>query len=1160
MIPAGMRLMRAFGWRLGLTVAGLVTVAAAALPARSQDGQLTAGADASTVATTNIRQHLTAGRLKDAESGARALLAQIDQRDGAGAASTEAAAVLDLLVEALWRGNPRAADGKELADRVVQLKERLHGADHLEVAVSLHNLGNLQAERGEHAVAQQTLERVLRIRERLLPPDDLALAATLTDLGLELSANGQYARARSLHERALGIREKRLGADDLAVAISLNNLGALLKDIGRYDEAEPVLLRSLAIREKQLGPDHLLVASTVGNLAFVQIERGRYDEARTMYDRVIAINERVHGPAHHVVARNITNMAIAVAQAGDHVESRRLFVRAHQTMETALGPKHPDVASALNNLATIDQRSGDLASARAVHERALALREAILPADHADIAESLHNLGAVLRSTGDYATARTLYGRALAIRERVYGQRHRAVASTLNNLGAVTRDLGEPLLAERYYRRSLDILEGAVGANHLLVAQVLTNLGPVLHDLNRNDEAATVLGRSLTIYETSYGAEHPMAAAAHDNLAANFHRRGNHAQARAEYERAFVIRTAALGPGHPEVGQGLVGLANELLEQGDFAEAFRIASLAESTSLEHVRATVPTLPERQALALASTRASGLDLTLTIATRHPGVVANAEARVFDLIVRSRALVLDEMAGRQRDALGQTDATIQRAKSDLTTARRRLANLVVRSATASAGAYRNELDQARTDHETAERALAERHAAFGRDRARARATITDVVRGIPAAGALVAFAKYQPAGEKTVADGSRYVAFVVRADGVVRLVPLDSATRIDTLVERWRNSVTGTAPTRAGERSARRAGVSLRRAIWDPLTPLLQSTELVLVVPDGALNLVNLSALPDDGSGYLVESPLLVHYLSAERDLAPMAAARSGEATGGLLALGGAAFDTGLPRAAASTPRQVNTIVADARGTECGSLGAIRFEPLPGTSREASAVVGLWKQSANVAGDPVDQLAGPGASEVAFKRQAPGRRILHLATHGFFIDDRCPDRRGETRGVGGLTRPPRPSADANPLRLSGLALAGANRRAAARTDGEDGILTAEEIASLDLRTVEWSVLSACDTGLGEIRAGEGVFGLRRAFAVAGSRTAIMSLWAVEDRSTLDWMTRLYRARLIDARSTADSMREASRLTLQSRRARGLNTHPFYWAAFVAAGDWR
>ena len=141
----------------------------------------------------------------------------------------------------------------------------------------------------------------------------------------------------------------------------------------------------------------------------------------------------------------------------------------------------------------------------------------------------------------------------------------------------------------------------------------------------------------------------------------------------------------------------------------------------------------------------------------------------------------------------------------------------------------------------------------------------------------------------------------------------------------------------------------------------------------------------------------------------------------------------------------------------------------------------------------------------------------------------------------------------------LLLSGLALAGANLRATTKPNEEDGILTAQEVASLDLSSVEWVVLSACDTGLGRMQAGEGVLGLRRAFQIAGAATVIMSLWEVEDRAARQWMNALYAARLKGHAGTADAVRQAGLTVLRERRAQARSTHPYYWAAFVAAGDW-
>jgi CHAT domain-containing protein len=248
--------------------------------------------------------------------------------------------------------------------------------------------------------------------------------------------------------------------------------------------------------------------------------------------------------------------------------------------------------------------------------------------------------------------------------------------------------------------------------------------------------------------------------------------------------------------------------------------------------------------------------------------------------------------------------------------------------------------------------------------------------------------------------------------------------------------------------------------------------------------------------------------------------------------------------------------------------------MRFVELPSSSLEAEAIKEIWSRWSGAKASietgspkadgpaPALLMRGAEASEPAFKALAPGRRVLHLATHGFFIHDQCMSALDATRGIGGLAPLDGPPSvtEENPLLLSGLVLAGANRRDRASPDAEDGILTAEEIAALDLSGVEWAVLSACDTGVGEIRAGEGVLGLRRAFRVAGARTTIMSLWPVEDRSALNWMTALYEARFLNDLPTLEATRKASLSVLRQRREAGESDHPFYWAGFVAAGDWR
>ena len=423
---------------------------------------------------------------------------------------------------------------------------------------------------------------------------------------------------------------------------------------------------------------------------------------------------------------------------------------------------------------------------------------------------------------------------------------------------------------------------------------------------------------------------------------------------------------------------------------------------------------------------------------------------------------------------------------------------------------------------------------------------------------------------------------YAAFVLRAGGhEPEFVPLGTAREIENLLAAWRQGITqqaeaATVSAKTDESSYRRAGAALRRRIWDPLVRGLGNASAVFVVPDAALHLVSLASLPVGVSQYLVETKPLIHYLSTERDLVP----DQSQHGKGILVVGNPAFDQAGKVAVASSQQSAPVSTATGttgtllRGTRsaCGTFQTLHFPPLPGSQQEAENIAVLWRESSAGVGTQIMrgstvqpgssellQMTGVEASPEAFEQFAPGKRVLHVATHGFFLEGSCESAVQRRSDPSKRDENILPATAENPLLLSGLAFAGANRRASAKPDETDGILTAEEIAGINLAGVDWAVLSACDTGVGDIRVGEGVFGLRRAFQVAGAKTVIMSLWPVEDETTRQWMGTLYREHFLDGKDSGESVRTASLQILRERRAKHQSTHPFYWGAFIAAGDW-
>jgi CHAT domain-containing protein/Tfp pilus assembly protein PilF len=955
------------------------------------------------------------------------------------------------------------------------------------------------------------------------------IAAALDLLVQSLVEGGKSADPAALSSatRAVELKESALGPSDPDLAVSLANLGLVLRRTGKLDQAREHYERALRIREKALGPDHPEVARTLAAMTALASNSGDFGRARDLGARAVGIAGRLQPPDPLALAISSNNLAIALYELNDYDGAEKHFRQALRSYEAALGADHPEVAKTLSNLANVVGDSGDLLGSRVLYERALSTQERRQGRDHPDVALGLNNLADIYYRLGDYRQAQALFERALAILERAYGPEHTRVAMALGNLAEVRVWQGNYAAAEPLYDRALKIREKAMGPQHPSLVYTLTGFAELRRRTGDRERSRELFERALAIGEKTFGPEHPMVAAALQGLGEVFLDQGELPSAEQRILRALDIRRSVLGDGHPAVAESRAALALVFARRGRRGEAFAAALEAERVAREHLQITSQALSERSAVTYAERRVSGAGIALSLLEEDPAVLPDTIRRVWDAVARSRGAILEEVASRQRLVASATDPELARAAGDLKVARERLAALLARSPADPPSRAR--VEQAARDRDGAERALAERSLTFRTEQQRTRAGLDEAIAALPSGSALVAFAKFSRSGTEARA-GDAYIAFVARSgesDPVV--VPLGDAARIESAAGRWRSGIAGEIesgrPTARAERVHRAIGIELRRLIWDPLQPSLQQIRRVFVVADGVLHMVNLAALPRDRAGYLLEDSRLVHYLSTERDLAW----RDEEPGTGLLIVDDPDYQrkTREPQAAPGQSR-------------CNDLQSLEFEPLPETRREADRIAALWASAGNVG--PVIRMSGAAATEAALKRRASGVRVLHLATHGFFLGAWCDDASGN---------------GAAPLLLAGLALAGANRSRPRASGEEDGILMAEEIATLDLHGVEWAVLSACDTGVGLARGAEGLFGLRRVIQIAGARTVIATLWPVDDRTTRMWMSAVYEQRFVHSRPTDEAVRDATVKLLQARRARGESTHPAYWGPFIAAG---
>jgi CHAT domain-containing protein/tetratricopeptide (TPR) repeat protein len=1166
-----------------------------------------------------VRAHIEDGRYAEAESEGRALLASFGALSHENRIELNRAA--DLLVEALARnGRGAEADTRAFAEEMVRRREAAGEEDTPALATALRNLGDVLLQAGFYREAVAALERAQRSRQTAGAAGSLDAAIDLDYLTLAFLPVGRYDEALDVSGRALALKQKILAPTDVGIARTLEIRGRVWQRKGDYAHARSDLEPALAIREAA-APRHPDMATTLMLLGIQLSLEGEITKSREFLERGLSLAETTLRPEHPDVASLLRMLAKSVKDLGDLIRARALLERAVSIAETSLGAGHPLLADCLNDLAGSLLIQGEYVAARPLYERALTTYEQRLGPDNLAGATVLYNLAILHTSLGDFSRARALHQRAVTSWQRVLGPVHPIVARASSELGQTFAEQGLHREARQLFERALAIRERTLGSDHTSVAETLSSLANSLAQLGQRQRALELSRRAMAIWEKSKAPE--TAAGFPESLlvhAAVLLANGDLAGALGAYERAQQIRVPLLGESHPSVAQVNASLAAVRAQAGQPQEALMLALDAEQVGRRHLRLMIGSLPERQGLNYAVKRPEGLTLALSLAGG-----TERQASVLDALIRGRSLVLDEIASRHRALADEGASSVAPLWTALTSARQRLANLTIQGPGRRPGQYAGLLEEAQREKEEAERALAEQSAAFRAQRLRGDIGLDQVRAHLPASSALVSFVRYDrrifiQSARPTTTDKSTglsrsprivpsYLAFVLRSDGSVPVVvPLAPAATIDALVASWRQEMIADITRPAGaprsDPSFHSLGVSLRRKIWDPVAADLGDAQRIFIVPDGTLNLVPLAALPIERGRYLLESGRVIHYLSAERDL--VTDESSLVATGsGLLAVGGPAFDdassfrTALEskttigtsfrqadatsRTVSSQARRTESLLSQAtpfRGTpsNCVSFRTMRFQALPASRTEADSVTRLWQQfGVEVAlnSQAAQALTGTNATELALKRSGPGRRVLHIATHGFFLGDQCAPAVGGTRAVGGLVSsgskttpgptgaratPGRVSLPENPLLLSGLALAGANRRAAAGPDEDDGILTAEEVASLNLKSVEWAVLSACDTGLGTVAAGEGVLGLRRAFQIAGARTVIMSLWSVDDRAARQWMDGLYRARLVQGLDSANAMREASVNFIRDRRAKGQSTHPFYWASFVAAGDWR
>lgn len=1021
------------------------------------------------------------------------------------------------------------------------LVKQMYGEQNKDYLSLINSTGTLYFFISRFDTAVLYYDTTLTLYKKYFPTDKIGLLQTHFNLAMSYDKMEDYTNAKKWYEIVVASQKEMYGTENKNYRLSYGNLANVYKNLGLYEEAENIMIDNIEYYKK-LDDKSETYEIALQNLAVLYQKWGLHYWAAMYYFRASDVRLIIAGENDTYFKSYINNATYYFEEAAKQFKADGDFEYAeksynYNTVIFRERKNNKEYARFLNLRGVMELELKKYSNAEISFFTAVQIFKKEFDSTHLAVGMVYNNIGMLYFNLNQFDYAEQYCVEGYRIRLKRLKPNDEDIAESCTNIGLIYTFTQQFTKAEEYYLKAKTIYENGIGTNNNAYTILLNNLGLLYWKQNKFSDAEKYYLASLQLREKRNGKQHPGYARTLNNLGAVYLGWNKPAQAKIYFEEAVALSEKKFGPNHYRNITYLNNLALCYNDLGNYAEAKKIILHTNQLNSKQVKDNFTILTEYEKEMYADEMVYNSKFANSILYNSKTYNRENVIDNFNQQLQLKGLVLNETKTFYNYIKNNTDTAFQKMFTKYSLLKNKIAKeygIDVNNRSTELINWENEVDILEKD-------LLLKSKKFTEQQKSIDVNFSTLKNSLKDNEVIIEFSKFN-LYNKGNTDSVLYVAYLFTKNSEAPIfIPLFEEKQLQRILSASGKTNQAMASnlyrsTITKNKSKANFGNDLYNLVWQPLEPFLKNVKKIHFAPVDKLNSIAFNALAIDSSTYLIDKYQLIQYTSTRSITTTL---QQENKIKNIALFGNANFS--LNQNTIHQYLQSTDSVIVKRSFNKDKANIISWSALPGTAEEVKNISGIFNRK-SIAQKVYTTTE---ASEENFKKlDNQSMSVIHLATHGFFlpriINDNNSNAEQSTTSY---------NTASDPMLRSGIILSGANyawNGGFVPKEKEDGIVTAYEISQLDLSNTNLVVLSACETALGDIQGNEGVYGLQRAFKLAGVKNIILSLWQVPDKETAELMTIFYNNYL-----SGKSIDESFNLTQQSLRKK---YSPYYWAAFI------